>query len=101
MSRVSTMSPGESAAVAAIRLERVPLPERAAGLLYVLMFGLMLTVLWAMAESRSLEAKAGRILPAEPLELELMARAQRCGGGYAPTDRSTSSRVVTPSATSW
>ena len=103
MSRESTNSPE----VVAIRLEHVPLMERLASVIYLGLFALMMVVLWAMAETRSLEAKT---IQFPPFPAEMVQAASGAGGDEAdatplkvqePTDRSTSSSVVTPSATSW
>lgn len=42
--------------------------ERVVSLLYVFTVCLMLTVLWAMAETRSLESRTIHFLPAEQLQ---------------------------------
>lgn len=105
MLRESTKSPSET--VVAVRIERVPLAERAMSLLYIAVFGLMVTVLWAMGEAQSLEAKTIHCPPFPP---EMIRAAEGAGNVaadappgpvQAPTDRSTSSIVVSPSATSW
>lgn len=51
--------------------------ERMVSLLYVVTFGLMVTVLWTMAESRSMESQTHYYLP---LPADLVKAASEAGG---------------------